>query len=240
MSWWLWIALVFNFWVWILCVYSSGFGGDEIRVQTHKDRSPSDGIQYHRWATAAGTVNKTKRLKCTFKRLRNLWFLHWRASLRLSSFRFTKPVCFHPCHASDAGSARLRVYAELQMSTWHSFSVSGLTCCTKSALNLLTMCIFCWGHIFNATLELLFAFIISQRGFLPHKTTILVLHIRFTPSLWHLENRLFYSCTLDVWKAYQCHSNCVSSCRTLNRCYDVNIVLFNINGSVPIPGELPT
>ncbi len=61
MSWWLWIALVFNFWVWILCVYSSGFGGDEIRVQNHKDRSPSDGIQYHRWATAAGTVNKTRR-----------------------------------------------------------------------------------------------------------------------------------------------------------------------------------
>lgn len=101
--------------VWILCVCLSGFGGDEIGVQTHKDRSPSDGIQYHRWANAAGTVNKTKRTderhswKCSFMRLRNLWFLHWWASLRLSSFRFTNAVCFHPWHASDAGSALLRV-----------------------------------------------------------------------------------------------------------------------------------
>lgn len=59
------IVLVFCSWVWSLC--SSGFGGDEIRVQTHQDRPSSDRIQYHRWATAAGTVNQTKPSECVFE-----------------------------------------------------------------------------------------------------------------------------------------------------------------------------
>lgn len=59
------IVLVFHSWVLSLC--SSGFGGDEIRVQTHQDRPSSDRIQYHRWATAAGTVNQTKPTECVYE-----------------------------------------------------------------------------------------------------------------------------------------------------------------------------
>lgn len=145
--------LVFHAWVLSLSVCSSGFGGDEIRVQTHQDRPSSDRIQYHRWATAAGTVNGTTPAECVFEEpvvspLR-------RISQTVESFVSTCDTRKTPDQL--VWGFRTGVFIQL-MSTWHSLQLVFTQCShmpywlrVESAYNayILQVSLFWWNHFLH-------------------------------------------------------------------------------------------